>query len=142
MKTNPTKLDKILSAIGLNRSTVWKSSNNSVYDKEKFKSYVTPSYLASNLKESDEVYGISEFNLLHIESGLRLTFLTRESEDCETVKYEVIELFVLTLTDEMLEIMDADFEKGLFYTMDKTIPFAEINKSIDSDKIMSVISKK
>ena len=127
METNPDKLDKILSAIGLNPFPGWQASNN--YDNNKFNRYVTSNYLTSKRKEIDEVYGYFEFNLLHIESGLRLTFLTRASDDRETVQYKVAQLFVLTLADERFEINDADFEKRLFYTMDKTIPFAEINKS-------------
>ncbi|MCJ7758627.1 MAG: hypothetical protein MUP24_10815, partial [Gillisia sp.] len=72
-----------------------------------------------------------EFNLLHIDSGLRLTLTTRESYDGETVEYKIIRMFIITSSNKELEVIDANFENRIFYTTDLEIPFAETNKLIE-----------
>jgi len=73
---------------------------------------------------------MSEFNLLHIGSGLRLTLTEHESYDGETSEYKVIRMYITTSIKE-LEVLDADFENEIFYTTDLEIPFAETNKLIE-----------
>src|SRR5687768_16527649 len=110
MKADIIKQDEILAKIGLKRVMVWEPPNYSVYDESKFKSYVTSEYRESQRKETDEVYRMFEFNLLHIESGLRLTLTTSESYDGETVEYKVIDMLVINSFDEKLEILDVALE--------------------------------
>ena len=110
---------------------VWQAPTYSIYDESKFKYYVTSEYKESQRKETDEIYRMFECNLLHIDSGLRLTLTTSESYDGETVKYKVIEMFIITSFNEKLEVIDADFENRIFYTSRINIPFAETNKQIE-----------
>ena len=131
MKADLNKQDKILSTIGLKRLMVWQPPIVSVYDKSKFKNYVTTEYKESQRKETDEIYRMSEINILHIDSGLRLTLTTSESYDGETVEYKVIRMFIITSFNKELEVMDANFENEIFYTTDLEIPFAETNKLIE-----------
>ncbi len=131
MKADLNKQDKILSTIGLKRLMVWQPSIVSVYDNSKFKNYVTSEYKESQRKETDEIYRMFEFNLLHIDSGLRLTLTTSESYDGESVEYKVIRMFIITSFFKELEVMDANFENEIFYTADVEIPFAETNKVIE-----------
>jgi len=131
MKTDLNKQDKILSTIGLKRLMVWKPPIASVYDESKFKNYVTSEYKESQRKETDEIYRMFEFNLLHIDSGLRLTLTTSESYDGETVEYKIIRMFIITSSNNELEVVDANFENKIFYTTNFEIPFAETNKLIE-----------
>lgn len=131
MKADLNKQDKILSTIGLKRLMVWQPHIVSVYDESKFKNYVTSEYKESQRKETDEIYRMFEFNILHIDSGLRLTLTTSESYDGETVEYKVIRMFITTSFGKELEVMDANFGNEIFYTTDLEIPFAETNKLIE-----------
>ena len=124
------KQDKILSTIGLKRVMVWTPNIESVYDRTKFINYVTSDYKKSKRKEYDEIYSMSELNLFHIYSGLRLRLTTHESYDGETVTYKVIRMFVLTSSNKELEVIDADFESRNFYTKDLIIPFDKANRVI------------
>lgn len=130
-KASLNKQDQILSTIGLKRLMVWQPHMASVYDRSKFKNYVTSEYQESQRKETDEIYQMFEFNLLHIDSGLRLTLTTRESYDGETVEYKIIRMFIKTSSNNELEVIDADFENKNFYTTDFEIPFAQTNKLIE-----------
>lgn len=131
MKTDLNKQDQILSTIGLKRLMVWQPHMESIYDRSKFENYVTSEYKGSERKEIDEIYRIFEFNLLHIDSGLRLTLTTRESYEGETVEYKMIRMFIKTSSNNELEVIDADFENRNFYTTDLEISFAETNKLIE-----------
>ena len=130
MKDNEIKQDKILSAIGLKRLMVWQAPTYSIYDKNKFKNYVTQEYKESQRKEDDEFYRMFEVTLLHLDSGLRITLSTSESYDGETVEYKLMNIFIITNDMGQLEVLDADFEKRVFYTEGKEIPFSEVNISI------------
>lgn len=130
MKTDLNKQDQILSTIGLKRVMVWQPHIASVYDQSKFKKYVTSEYKGSQRNETDEIYRM-EFNLLHIDSGLRFTLTTRESYDGETVEYKIIRMFIKTSSNNELEVIDANFETKKFFTTDLEIPFADTNRSIE-----------
>ena len=129
MKWDINKQDQILSTIGLKRIMIGHTA--SFFDERKFKHYITSEYKASTRKETDEAYGMFEFNFLHIDSGLRLTFTSCESYDGETVEYKVIRMFIITSFGKGLEVMDADFKNKIFYTTDLEIPFAETNSLVE-----------
>jgi len=132
MKTDLNKQDQILSKIGLERVMVWHYQHYfPVYDEEKFKNYVTSEYEESQRKKTDECYRISEFNILHIDSGLRLTLTEHESYDGESEEYKVIRMYITTSIGEELEVVDANFKNEIFYTIDLEIPFSETNKLIE-----------
>jgi len=130
VKADINKQDQILSTIGLKRLMIWQSPNASVYDQSNFKNYVTSQYKDSQRKETDEIYGMFELNLLHVYSGLRLTLTTNESYDGETVEYRIIRMFIKTSSNVELEVIDANFEKKIFSTTELEIPFAQTNKLI------------
>jgi hypothetical protein len=127
---NINKQDQILSIIGLKRLMIWRPPDVSVYDKSKFTHYITSEYQKSQRKETDEAYGMFEFHILHIASGLRLTLTTYEPGYEEIVEYKVVRMFIITLPGEEQEVMDADFKKEIFYTAEQEIPFAETNRVI------------
>jgi hypothetical protein len=126
MEDSEIKQDKILSAIGLKRLMVWEAPTYSIYDETKFKNYVTPEYRESQRKVDDEFYRMFEVTLLHLETGLRITLSTSESYDGETVEYKLMNIFIITQDKEQLEVLDADFEKKIFYTETKEIPFSMV----------------
>ncbi len=130
METSKTKQDVILSVIGLKRHMVWQEPHFSVYDSSKFIRYVPSDYIGSERTEADEIYRMSEFALIHISTGLRITYLTSESYDGETVDYNMKEIFIITITGERLEVIDVDFRKELFFTPDDSIPFADVSMLI------------
>ena len=132
MKTDLNKQGQILSQIGLKHIMVWPDKYFfPIYDQRKFKNYVTSEYEESQRKKTDEVYRMSEFNLLHIDSGLRLTLTEHESYDGETSEYKVIRMFIITSIGEEFEVIDADFGNEIFYTTDLEIPFTDTNESIE-----------
>ncbi|MGV8944891.1 MAG: hypothetical protein ACOH1N_00550 [Lutibacter sp.] len=132
MKANLNKQDQILSTIGLKHLMIWEASGNSdtVYDKSKFKSYITPDYRSPQEKEADEIYRMFNTNIIHLESGLRLTLAASEDYFGETIEYKVIRMFITTSFGKELEVIDANFENETFYATDVEIPFAETNKLI------------
>ena len=73
------KQDEILSSIGLKRHMVWREDGNSIYDKNRFRQYDTNEYRNPKRRESDDFYGIFEFNLMHIATGIRTRYSTSES---------------------------------------------------------------
>src|SRR5687768_13554242 len=123
MNAETNNLDPILSSIGLKSSMVLLPNMFSVYDERKFTRYVTSEYKNSERRDSDEIYRMFEFNLLHIKSGLRLNLTSSESYDGETVTYTVVELFIITSDNKKLEVNDVDFQKQLFYAEGLEIPF-------------------
>ncbi|WP_027137400.1 hypothetical protein [Gaetbulibacter saemankumensis] len=123
--------DKILSTIGLKHLMGSQPCYVMFYNKRNFERYITSEYMNSERRETDEVYRMNEFNLLHIHSGLRLTLTTHESYDGETVEYKVIRMFITTTIGEELEVLDANFKDRIFYTKDAEIPFDETNKLIE-----------
>ena len=126
------KQDNILSQIGLKRLIICQPPNySSVYAKSQFKNYVTSEYEESQRKETDEAYRMPEFNLLHIDYGLRLTLAKLESYEGEIEECKVIRMYITTSSNKELEVLDADFENKIFYTTDLEIPFSEINNLIE-----------
>jgi len=130
METDINKQDKILSTLGI-KQFMGVQPSSVIYSISNFKYYVTSEYKESQRKETDEVYRMSEFNLLHIDSGLRLTLTATESYDGETEEYKVFRMFIITSLGKELEVMDADFKNEIFYTTDLEIPFSETHKLIE-----------
>ena len=126
MKPDESKQDQILFKIGLKRLMVWRCNTGAVYNETKFKKYITSEYKESERRETDEVYRMFEFNLLHIASGLRLTLTTTESYDGNIVEYKVIRMFIITSLGKELDVLDANFENKIFYTADSEVSFSEI----------------
>ncbi|MCK0179105.1 hypothetical protein MWU50_07375 [Flavobacteriaceae bacterium S0862] len=130
MKIDINKQDKILSEIGLKRLMIWEVSGDSVYDESKFKNYITQDNRSSKEKELDELYRMSDTNIIHLESGLRLTLTISEDYFGETEEYKVVAMFITTSDGVEMEVIDANFKNEIFYTTDLEIPFAKTNKLI------------
>jgi len=125
------KQDEILSAIGLKKRMQWLSSNTRIYDERKFISYVAKLYVGSEQQEMDEIYRMSELNLIHVNTGIRVSYLTSESYDGEEVDYILKNIFVLTNSGEALKLLDVDFEKKIYITPSKQFEYSEINVKVD-----------
>ena len=130
MQDSEIKQDKILSAIGLKRLMVWEAPTYSIYDETKFKNYVTPEYRESQRKEDDEFYRMFEVTLIHLETGLRITLISSESYDGETVEYKLMNIFIIIIDGEQLEVLDVDFDKREFFTTKTSVHFDNVSKEI------------
>jgi hypothetical protein len=128
MEISQTTQDTILSSIGLKRRMVSPALEIVYGSTSMFSSYVTTEYRESERRQTDEFYRMSEFNLLHNASGLRLCYLSTESYYGETVDYRLKDIFILTLTKERLTVADVDFINEVFYTTNEQIPFARVDK--------------
>lgn len=122
MNINKAKQGQILSAIGL----LIERSNIS-YVESHFEKYISSEYMNSERKKSDEIYRMFESTLLHKDSGLRTVYTTTESYYGDSVEYNLIDIFIITLTQKRLEIVDVDFSKKVFFTPNEIIPFAEVD---------------
>ncbi len=101
------------------------------YDDFNFKRYISYSYVDSETEARDEVHRMREHVALHIESGLRVSFLTSESYDGNSVEYIVIDCFVFTLQNQKLRVTAIDLEKKVFETPSGTLPFSAVRNTVD-----------
>ncbi|MGZ8538554.1 MAG: hypothetical protein ACXWV9_09850, partial [Flavisolibacter sp.] len=106
MKKAQDKLDKVLSGIGLKRHMVWKAPSYNVYNRNLFTNYVSSEYLNSTRKETDEAYSMFEVTLIHDKTGLRINYTTTESYDGETVDYKLNNVFIVTNSELMFDVID------------------------------------
>jgi hypothetical protein len=112
--------EKILKHLGL-RTELTKLPTS-----DRFIRYVTEEYRNSTRKETDEAYGMFEINLLHTPSGIRLTLTSREDYFGDVI-YKVIRIFIITISNKEIEVLDADFDNNIFQTPDGDIPFSMTN---------------
>lgn len=126
MKISRAKQGQILSTIGLllERSII-------SYNESHFKKYISLEYLNSDRKQSDEIYRMFEITLLHNDSGLRITYTTTESYYGDRVEYNLIDIFIITLAQKRLDIVDVDFSKKVFFTPNDIVPFTEADRLIE-----------
>jgi hypothetical protein len=130
MKAAHTKVNKVLSAVGLKERMSVSGTVFYAYDRNKFKEYYSRRHTDPFITEMDEVYGIMEANILHLETGLRITFLASESYFGDIVEYHFFEVFIITFDKETFKVEDIDIQKEMFYTKDKTIPFLDVDRTI------------
>lgn len=123
MKINKAKSDQLLSAIGLEVS-----QHHIFYDESQFKKYISSEYMNSERFQSDKIYRMFELTLMHKASGLRNTYTTTESYYGEHVDYKVIALFIITESQQQIEIVDVDFNQHVFVTSAEMIPFTEVDR--------------
>ncbi len=104
-----------------------------LYDQSVFKFYTPSWYRQSNhIKELDEVYRISTTVFLHLYSGLRCEYDIHEYY-FEGEEYKLSDLFVFTLDNDKLDVLDADFEKEQILTARGNIDFVTIKRSIEAN---------
>lgn len=127
MKINKTKQEQILSHIGLQIENGILS-----YEKGHFSKYISTEYMNSERKQTDEIYRMSEYTLLHSESGLRIVYTETEGYYGDTVEYKVIDIFIITQEQNRLDVVDVDFNKKVFITPSEIIPFAKVDALTES----------
>jgi len=134
MENDLTIQDKFLAKIGLKMEMeriINDKADFILYDKNKFKHIpVRRPEKSSQQKEMDHIYGMSDSDMIHIESGLRLILTIHESYYTETWKIKDIYIYVNNGTDvrRRYAITDADFEEEVFYSNEVEIPFVEVIK--------------
>jgi len=101
------------------------------YDDFNFNRYISYSYVDSETEARDEVHRMHEQVVLHRESGLRVSYLTSESYDGNSVEYIVIDCFVFTLQNQKLSVTAIDLEKQLFETSSGTLPFSAVRNTVE-----------
>lgn len=81
-------------------------------------------------KELDDIYGMSDLDMMHINSGLRITFTIHETYSTETWKVSSTYIYANDKTDlkKRFVVTDVDFDKEVFYSDELEIPFAEAAK--------------
>lgn len=122
----PEKLSEILNTVRLNVG-----QDIFHYPDEDFVRYVSREYLASERYQTDEVYRMYEGNLLHKDSGLRITYTTAEDYYGEHVEYKVIALFVVTSGDKRASVLDVDFQLRMFKTPEGQVSFADVVRGVE-----------
>lgn len=103
----------------------------SYYNDFNFKRYISHSYEDSETEARDEVHRMHEAVVLHKESGLRVSYLTTESYDGNSVEYRVIDCFVFTLQNQKLSVTAIDLEQQAFETPSGTLPFSAVRNTVD-----------
>lgn len=130
MNSNKAQQNKILSIIGLKRHMVSQASSFSVYNSRDFRQYVPKGYRGSETEEADEIYRMSEIALLHKIIGLRISYITSESYDGETMDYNLKDIFIITQNGKKLEVLDIDLDNELFITTDNPIGFDDVSMHV------------
>ncbi len=123
MKISKAKQDQILSAIGLIVGPARIS-----YEESQFTKYISKEYTNSERRKSDDIYRMFELTLLHHDSGLRIVYTTTESYYGDSVEYKLIGMFIVSQTQEQIDIVEVDFAKRVFFTSNEAISFAEVDK--------------
>lgn len=118
MKVSNPDHQKILQQVGL--------SSLHYYDASQFSRYIPHDYPDSETEAMDSIYRMYERVLLHHESGLRISFLTTESYDGDSVEYTVMDCFVITRHHQKLSVTAIDLQARIFKTPSGPIPFTTI----------------
>lgn len=93
------------------------------------KTYTRPSYPGSAEAERDEVHRMSEINLIHLASGVRVGCLVEEDYDGENVEYVVMSNFHIRTRDgQTFPVVDLDMNGREVTTVKGKIPFADVSK--------------
>lgn len=100
-------------------------------DNNEFAGYTPFAYRNSETEAMDEVYRMHEHVLLHKRSGLRMSYLSTESYDGQTVEYTVINCFVITLQNQKYSVKKIDMEKQTFETTAGILPFHDVRNTVE-----------
>lgn len=119
--------DKILKQIGLSRVMTTAPTSVTHDGKIIFKEYRIPDKRTAQQKEMDDVYRISDLNLMHIETGLRLTYMISEGY-LGPDEYKFVSMYIIDSSNKQLEVKDVDFKKKIFHTPALNISFEDTNK--------------
>ena len=123
MKISNPKHQKIVAQVGLH--------DPDYYDEFNFKKYISYAYKDSETEARDAIHRMYEHVILHKESGLRISYLSSESYDGNSVEYSVIDCFVFTLQNQKLSVTNINMEKRLFETASGILPFGDVRNTRD-----------
>ena len=99
-------------------------------DYEEFTAYIPFTYRNSETEAMDEIYRMYEHVLLHKRTGLRISYLTTESYDGDTVAYTVFNCFVITHQNQRYGVHAIDLQKQIFETTAGELPFSAIRNKL------------
>jgi hypothetical protein len=116
--------DKILSTLGLSRKSTHLNRSG-------FQTYTPPNYDGSDLQARDEVHRMSEIVLLHIATGIRLSYLVTESYDGDSAEYSLMRIEVITTDGATHKVVDVDFEMQVVFTENDAISFQGLSKEVE-----------
>jgi hypothetical protein len=133
MNNNKANQNAILAQIGLNDVMIWKAPDFYVCNESLFDFYVSEEYRNSDRKETDEVYRISETVFIHKITGLRVGYVITENYEGDEAKYKLKDVFIITLQNKRMEVVDVDFINEQFVTTEGEIPFRLVKKSSKED---------
>lgn len=100
-------------------------------DYDEFVGYTPFAYRNSDTEAMDEIYRMHEHALLHKRTGLRMSYLSTESYDGQTVEYTVIDCFVITHHNQKCSVKKIDLEKQTFETTAGILPFHTVRNTVE-----------
>lgn len=132
----PKNVDVILQKIGLSVSMTTDKSSPDYKDLLNLKTiaFYKPKWLRENtqLQEMDEVYRLTTNVLLDIDSGIRCEYTIYESYEGEE-EYKLIRIFVTTLENEKMALVNCDFDQRYVETEKGLLSFDQLKKVIDAE---------
>lgn len=133
MPSNKDRNSRILEKAGLKEIMVWKEPEPYVFSNRDFDQYMSEKYRNSSLRETDEVYRISETVVIHRASGLRVEYVETESFFGDVLTYKLKDIFIITKEGVRLQVMDMNLARGLFKTPVGEISFYSVKKTSSGD---------
>src|SRR5688572_11421112 len=105
MVTDESKQRTLIAKVGLMDFMIHKDPAPYIFDSAKFEMYAPKKYLTSPLRETDEVYHISELVLIDRVSGMRIHYMETENYFGDETEYKLQEnVFIITLQNKKLEV--------------------------------------
>lgn len=123
------KLEEILNQFGFKSQITCKEPKMFFWDEDLFTKYTEWEYLNSKTKEVDEVYNMSEFILLHNDTGIRFRVIYSESYYGDELDYKFIQVFVIFKNGKKSIIKSLDLTNQSFSTHSGTYVFNSILKN-------------
>lgn len=101
-----------------------------LYNTFYFKLYSPFSYQSNNqLKEMDEIYKMDTTVFLHISTGIRCEYHIHEDYSGE--EYKLGSIFVITIDNNVYNILDVDYTNNCVITEYGKIAFDKLKRTVD-----------
>ncbi len=133
MSTDKSSPSIVLAKIGLRDVMIQRDAKPCIFDEKIFEIYAPKEYLISSTRETDEVYRMSERVLIHRLSGMRMLYLTTEDYSGDEIRYKLSYIFIISLQNKRLEIVDVEFSEQYFDTHEGRIPFSLVKRDSKGD---------
>lgn len=122
------ELERIIKQFGFSKQITCKEPNFNFWNENEFTQYTEREYLKSKTKEVDEVYNMSEFILLHNNTGIRFRVIYSESYYGDILDYKLIQVFVIFKNGKKSILKSLDLKNQSFSTHSGTYDFNSILK--------------